>query len=58
MLTTAPDALVEQLNIVNKHWNLCTLSFKSMNDVYFNIKFASLTSLISVPGVLINMTLV
>jgi hypothetical protein len=40
MVTSIPGALVKELNIVNKHWNLCNLFLKNINIVYFNTKFA------------------
>jgi hypothetical protein len=52
-----PDALVKQLNIVNKHWNLCNLLFKSMNNIYSNTKFAFFGFLTSAAGALVSMTL-
>jgi hypothetical protein len=57
MLTSAPGALVKQLNMVKKHWNLCNLLYKSMNNVYSNAKFASFGFLNLCTGALVSMTL-
>jgi hypothetical protein len=40
MLTSAPGALIKQLNMVNIYWNLYNLFFKIMNYVDSNTKFA------------------
>jgi hypothetical protein len=58
--TLSLGALVKQLNMVKKNWNLYNLLFKSKNNVYFNAKFASFDFFnycTGPPGALVSMTL-
>jgi hypothetical protein len=53
LLISVPMTLVKKLNMINK----CILFFKSMKNIYFNVKFIFLTCLTNIPGTLVGITL-
>jgi hypothetical protein len=55
MLTSAPEALVKEPNIVIYHWNLCNHSFQNITYALFNTKVTFFLSLTSASEALVSM---